>query len=182
MDQEPVIQATMAWLSKFVIAHNICPFAKHEYDNKTIRYCVINSEDDMECLTSLIMECFRLDCDLEIQTTLLILPIGYQNFETYLNFLSMAENLLIEHGYEGIYQLASFHPDYYFDGAPPDDAANYTNRSPYPMLHLLRESSIEAALKSVPNPEHIPERNIDYTRQIGNEVLKTLLLSCYPTR
>ena len=81
--------------------------------------------------------------------------------------------------YEGIYQLASFHPDYRFEGAGPDDPANYTNRSPYPMLHILRETSVEQALKNYPNPEKIPERNVQLTQGLGLQIMEELLAGCY---
>ncbi len=181
MDHERYIQVTKTWLNNFVIKHNICPFAKAEYDQNRIHYCVLDSEDETECLTSLIMECLRLDSDSEITTTLLIMPKGFEDFERYLDFLSIAEMLLVEHDYEGIYQIASFHPDYCFQDADPEDSANFTNRSPYPMLHLLRESSIESALKSMTNPESIPERNIEFTRQLGKIALQKILTDCFRT-
>ena len=88
--------------------------------------------------------------------------------------------MLIEQGYEGVYQLASFHPDYCFDGAKRNDAANYTNRSPYPMLHLLRETSLEQAIRSYPHPENIPQRNIELTQELGLAKMQVLLAACYP--
>ncbi len=181
MNYQPYIKETITWLTGFVIEHNICPFAKREYDQNTIRYCVIDTADITESLTSLIMECLHLDSHREITTTLLILPNGFDNFDDFLDLLAFAEELLIEQGYEGVYQIASFHPDYCFQDVSPDDPANYTNRSPYPMLHVLRESSIEAALKSFPHPEKIPERNIQYTRQLGHSTLQKLLSACINT-
>ncbi|MCX7088408.1 MAG: DUF1415 family protein, partial [Methylococcales bacterium] len=85
----------------------------------------------------------------------------------------------VQQDYEGTYQLASFHPEYRFANAPNDDPANYTNRSPYPMLHLIREASIEAVLSTYPDPESIPERNIQYTRQLGITTLRKLLADCF---
>jgi hypothetical protein len=89
--------------------------------------------------------------------------------------------LLEAQDYNGVYQLASFHPNYCFDGSLKNDAANYTNRSPYPMLHLLRESSLEQALAHYPNPEMIPENNIKLTRELGLEKMKSTLAACYET-
>ena len=86
---------------------------------------------------------------------------------------------MVKQGYEGVYQLASFHPQYRFADSPIDDASNYTNRSPYPMLHILREASIEKALLNYPDPENIPERNIKLTRELGLEQMKKLLFECY---
>jgi len=87
--------------------------------------------------------------------------------------------LLKDLGYEGVYQLASFHPEYRFEGAEPDAPSNYTNRSPYPMLHILRESSIELALENYPNPDIIPKRNIQLTQELGLEIMKGLLARCF---
>jgi hypothetical protein len=92
--------------------------------------------------------------------------------------MHIAEALLTEEGFEGIFQLATFHPDYCFEGQQTDDAANYTNRSPYPIVHILRESSVERALEGVANPEKIPERNIKFARAAGLGVMQALLDSC----
>ena len=100
---------------------------------------------------------------------------GLEDFDDYLDFLAVAEALLVEQGYEGTYQLASFHPDYCFDGAEQDDPANFTNRSPWPMLHLLREAGLEQALAHYPEPEAIPERNIERMGQLGSERLSAEL-------
>ena len=99
-------------------------------------------------------ECVRLDEDESIVTSLLIFPNAFKQFDDYLDIVELAEELLEANGYEGVYQLASFHPQYIFGGAPVNDAANYTNRSVYPMLHLLREEQIEKALERYPNPEN----------------------------
>jgi hypothetical protein len=174
-----IIEQTKAWLKTIVIEHALCPFAKSEYDRNSINYCIIETTLVEECLTTLIFECSHLDSNPGCETILLILTQGFQDFEDFLEFIDIAEALLIQQGYEGIYQLASFHPDYRFADAPRDDPANYTNRSPYPMLHLLREASIEAVLKLYPNPEKIPERNIEYTRKLGITTLQKLLADCF---
>jgi hypothetical protein len=116
-----------------------------------------------------------MDIEPATETTLLILPEGCTQFNDFLDLTAMAEQLLIDQGYEGVYQLASFHPDYCFAGEDENDPANYTNRSPYPMLHIIREASIEQALKTYPNPELIPERNIELTRKLGLEKIQALL-------
>jgi hypothetical protein len=129
----------------------------------------------------LIQACEQLDADAETETTLLILPTGWDDFDDYLDLLAIAEQLLIEQHYEGIYQLASFHPDYRFetDLAGEEDPANYTNRSPYPMLHIIRETSIDRAVANHPDPDNIPVRNITLTRELGLEKLRALLANCY---
>lgn len=177
MHSEQIIKQTKNWLRSFIIEYNICPFAKREDERNSIYYAVINSQATEQCLEAIFTECQRLDQDLNIETTLIIFPVYFKQFDDYLDFLGIAESLLIEQGYEGIYQLASFHPDYCFSGEAHEDPANYTNRSPYPMLHLIREESLERALKSHPNPEKIPERNIKLTRDLGNEKILSILNS-----
>lgn len=173
------ISATLAWLKSFIIEYSICPFAKRELDQGAISFHVSHDIDVPDCLLDMMFECDRLDADPEIATTLLIYADALADFDDYLDFFELAEALMIERGYEGVYQLASFHPDYCFEGAPPDDPANYTNRSPYPMLHLLRESSIEQAVASYPHPEQIPQRNIDLTRSLGLAKIQALLAVCH---
>lgn len=174
-----IIKHTKHWLSSFIIDYNICPFAKREYEKSSIHYAVIESTDIALCLELLIKECERLDSETTIATTLLIFPKILTDFDDYLDFLSLADSLLIDQQYEGTYQLASFHPDYCFDGENIEDPANYTNRSPYPMLHLIREVSLEKALDTYPNPEKIPDRNIILTRELGLKKLQSLLQNCY---
>lgn len=129
-------------------------------------------------LESLIIEAEHLDSQSETETTLIIFSEAYQDFDDFLDMLAIAEDVLIEQGYEGIYQLASFHPDYCFADADIQDPANYTNRSPYPMLHLIREASIEQVLENYPDPEQIPERNMRITRELGERYLQQLLAGC----
>ena len=167
MTLNPVVTATRNWLSQFIIAHNICPFA-HQ---------VVVSAKLEDCLEALITECRYLDAQPGCETTLLIMPEAGVDFDDFLDLLAIAEQLLHDQGYEGVYQLASFHPDYCFAGEPVDDPANYTNRSPYPMLHIIREASLEQALRHYENPEQIPERNIELTRQLGLQVLQAQLLA-----
>ncbi len=173
------ISETKKWLETIVIAHNICPFAERVFKNGSIHFEVETSTDIETCLENLITECERLDEDETIETTLLIYANAFADFDEYLDFLEVAQALLEAQDYEGIYQLASFHPNYCFDGSLENDAANYTNRSPYPMLHLLRESSLEHALANYPNPEIIPENNIKLTRKLGLDKMKTTLAACY---
>lgn len=171
--------ATEKWLKSIVIAHNLCPFAKQTLNRNSIRFSTVDDTKTEDCLFQLINECRKLDTDETIETTLLIYSTAFTNFGDYLDFVDYAEILLTQQGYRGIYQLASFHPDYCFEGDEVDDPANYTNRSPYPMLHLLRESSIEKALEKFPNPENIPEHNIALTRNLGLAKMRELLAACY---
>ena len=175
MSVEKIIKQTEAWLTTFIIKYNICPFARKEHERGSIHYSVVESDSTEQCLNALFTECLFLDANAKIETTLIIYPSHFNQFDDYLDFLAIAESLLIKQNYEGVYQLASFHPHYCFEGENPTDPANYTNRSPYPMLHLIREASLEQAVKSFPNPELIPERNIKLTRELGREKLQSLL-------
>ena len=173
--QDQALSATRAWVETFVVARNVCPFAGREVARDTIRYVAVDATDCERALLALVAECERLDETPAIETTLLVVTEGLEEFEDYLDFLVIAEALLAEQGHEGTYQLASFHPDYCFEGEAPGDAANFTNRSPWPMLHLLREAGLEEALAHYPNPEAIPERNVAAMRELGREALVAAL-------
>ena len=178
-DTNTIINQTKKWLSNVIIDHTLCPFAKREYDNNRIHYAVIEATDLQSQLEQIIMHCVALGNDANRETSLLIFPRVLSDFEDYLDVLETATTLLEKQGYEGIYQLASFHPKYCFANAALDDPSNYTNRSPYPMLHILREASVETALENFPNPENIPDRNIQLTKGLGLHVMKELLADCY---
>ncbi|MCU7837004.1 MAG: DUF1415 domain-containing protein [gamma proteobacterium symbiont of Taylorina sp.] len=181
---QTIIKQTQCWLDNFIIALNICPFAKKERDKGSIRFFVDESVEVSQALENLILECERLDTDKEIETTLIILSQISQDFNDYLDFLEIANQLLMTQNYEGTYQLASFHPHYVladgseFSNNAEDDPANYTNRSPYPMLHIIREESLEKALENYPQPELIPERNIQLCRKMGIKRTHEFLAKC----
>lgn len=173
------IEQTQAWLNQVIIHYNICPFARAVVENNTLLFHVDEAITIEENLATLIAQMEHLDQhDDEIETTLLIYPQQFVDFEDFLDYVALADELLFIQGYEGIYQLASFHPDYRFANADENDAANYTNRSPYPMLHLIRERSIDAALQYYPRPEKIPERNIELLRELGLVKMQALLSAC----
>lgn len=178
-NETDIITQTKQWLSLFIIEYNICPFAKREVDNNRVRYAVESAQEVEPCLIALIDECEFLERHPEVETTLVIYNSGFRDFFSFLDYLDLADQLLPAQGYEGILQLASFHPDYCFAETESDDASNYTNRSPWPMLHLIREDSIEKALAHYPNPENIPQRNIRLTRELGQPLLQNLLNSIY---
>jgi len=129
-------------------------------------------------LEAVIAELRFLDRTEDIETTLLIFPNHFADFDDYLDLVELAERLSIAEGYEGVYQIASFHPQYCFAGADEDDPANYTNRSPYPMLHLLREDSIARAVDHYIDPEGIPERNIAFAQEKGLKYMQLLRAAC----
>ncbi|WP_394202115.1 DUF1415 domain-containing protein [Shewanella waksmanii] len=171
-------QQTKNWVERVIMKYNICPFARQEVLNNTIHYQTVEDTELSTVLMSLIKACETLDESPQIETTLFILPRGFEGFYSYLDLVDIANDLLIEQGYEGIYQLASFHPDYCFDGEPQDSPANFTNRSPFPTLHIIREASMEKALADYDDPESIPERNIAFANKKGSDFFVKLLSSC----
>lgn len=174
MSPEQIIDQTKKWIIDVVIGCNLCPFAANVVKQRAIFYNVETSVDQNKCLDSFVHEMDRLDNDDTIETSFLIFPNTFERFNDYLELLSRAEKLVVEKGNEGIYQVASFHPLYLFAGSDDNDAANYTNRSIYPMLHLLREQSIDKALEHYKGPENIPQRNINFTREKGLIYMKML--------
>jgi hypothetical protein len=174
-----IIDQTKKWVRDVVIGCNFCPFASKVVKENRLHYVVETAADLAVCLETLLNECIRLDNDETIETTLIIFPNSFESFEDYLDLVELGEKLLVQNEYEGVYQLASFHPLYRFADAPGDDPANYTNRSVYPMLHLLREESIEEAIANFPDPDSIPERNINFARQKGLAAMKLLRDNCY---
>ena len=174
MNSEQVIDRTKKWIIDVVIGCNFCPFAANVVKQQTIFYRVEESVERKTCLTSFVYEMERLDNDPTIETTFLIFPNAFQQFDDYLDLLSHAEKLLKRKGNEGVYQLASFHPLYVFANSDKSDPANYTNRSIYPMLHLLREESIDKALANYKGPENIPVRNINFAKEKGLAYMKML--------
>lgn len=178
MEDSSIIEHTKNWLRDVVIGCNFCPFAGREFKRETIRYAVVQDSGREKILQTLALELERLNDYPGIETTLIIIPENFEDFHSYLDLVSLSEMLIEREGYEGIYQVASFHPNYLFAGSSENDASNYTNRSPYPMLHLLREESISNALESYPNPESIPERNIEYANRKGLQYMQALRQAC----
>ena len=179
LERPDYIACTKTWLSTVIIELGLCPFAKREFEAGRIHYDVIETGDLQAQLEHIIMECAALDRDAARETSLLIFPNGLSDFHDYLDLLALANSLIAKQGYEGIYQLASFHPEYLFAGVAADDPSHYTNRSPYPTVHILRESSVENALSTYSEPEKIPERNIKLTRNLGLAAMRALLTDCY---
>lgn len=171
-----ICSASREWLEKAVIGLNLCPFAKRVHVKKQVRYALTAASTADELLAELRAELALLantDAD-TLDTTLLIHPDALTDFLDYHFFLAEVEATLRNEGYEGIFQVASLHPDYEFSGSDPDDIANYTNRSPYPTLHLLRESSIDQAVAAFPDAADIFERNIETMEALGHTGWKAL--------
>ena len=171
---ETVTHATQNWIEKIVIGLNFCPFAAKPFKEKTIHYRVEESSTLQTALQALVRECIRLEEDNNVETSFIIFPNNFLDFEDYLTLVSLSEQLLEKEGYEGIFQVASFHPAYLFAGSNDADPANYTNRSPFPMLHLLREVSICLAIKKQVNDFSIPEKNIAKAKELGLDYFKRL--------
>lgn len=170
-----IIQATKNWVRDVVIGCGFCPFANKVFIENRIRYAVIEGTALHEHPQNVLSELDLLDADASIETSLVIFPDAYQHFSAYLQFLKQCERLSIRKGYEGIFQIASFHPEYLFADGEEDDPAMYTNRSPFPMLHLIREESLSKAISFYPDPEGIPQRNIDFARNKGIDYMKQLM-------
>ena len=159
----------LAWLDQVVIGLNLCPFAARPRRLGQLRVVVSNAQDDEELIDELISEVELLLSEPveSTETSLLVVPDMLKDFGTYNRFIDVAEMLIHQYGWEGKVQVASFHPDYCFEGTAPEDDENLINRSPYPILHLIREKSIEEALSRFPNPERIPERNVGRVCSLG---------------
>jgi len=168
---EAIIAATRHWLTRAVIGLNLCPFAKAVHVKDQIRYAVSDATNTEGVLTDLESELRTLaDADpAVIDTTLLILPHALGDFLDYNDCLYFADRMLKDLRLEGTLQIASFHPHYQFEGSEPDDIENYTNRSPHPILHLLREASIERAVDAFPDAADIYERNQETLRRLGQQ-------------
>ncbi len=176
--ENQIITATQNWVKKLVIGLNLCPFAKREVVKNRVRYFVSSATTTNELLADVKSELELLNNDTNIETTLVIHPNILTGFYDYNDFLYDADDLLVNMQLQGTYQIASFHPDYQFGGTNADDVENYTNRSPYPMLHLLREASLERVIANYPDTDDIPERNIALMHGLGKDKLKALLKSC----
>lgn len=176
-ENQQAIEATRHWLENVVIGLNLCPFAGSPWRQGRVRFKLSEARSQQQLAEDLAEELLALHAadPAECETSLLIHPHILTDFIDYNDFLDLADRLLESLELDGILQIASFHPDYQFADSPADDPANCTNRSPYPMLHLLREASIEAATANLPNPDLIYERNIQTLRQLGMEGWKKLL-------
>lgn len=165
--EQTIIQQTKNWVEEIVIGLDLCPFAAKPFQNNRIEYIVVGGDSTEKHLQQLADSFNLLDNNPDIETSLLIYAGAYQTFDDYLDWLDYANHLLDDLNYTGHYQLASFHPDYRFAGSMKNDAGNFTNRSPYPMLHLIREKSLEAAVKNFPDIEQVPKNNIKKLQEIG---------------
>ncbi|MES2163052.1 MAG: DUF1415 domain-containing protein [Pseudomonadota bacterium] len=171
IDHDAVIAETVNWVEKAVIGLNLCPFAKAVHVKKQIRYVVCDAATPEELLEKLIEELEYLaeTSPEKVDTTMIIHPNVLADFEDYNEFLDVADAALEDLELDGILQVASFHPDYQFADTHKNDIENYTNRAPYPTLHLLREESVERAVEAFPEAGDIFEKNIETLRALGHD-------------
>lgn len=176
-DADTIIAQTQRWLERAVIGLNLCPFAKSVHIKNQIRYVVSDARDEqgvLEDLHRLLEQVAQADPE-QVDTALLILPHALAGFMDYNDFLDVADGLLERMELDGILQIASFHPQYQFEGSQPGDIENYTNRSPYPMLHVLREESLDRAVEAYPDASQVYLRNEETLRKLGHEGWKKLM-------
>jgi len=178
LKDDEIIAAVQRWVKSFVVDMNLCPFAKRELTRNRIRFALTAAKTEEALLMALQAELELLDSDSAIETTLLIHVNVLQDFDDYNQFLDYTDKLLRQTRFEGVFQIASFHPHYRFEGTGPDDAENYTNRSPHPMLHIIREESLARAIAETANVDQIPARNIELMNDLGQARLRTLLQTC----
>ena len=172
-----VKQQTLSWLKDWVIALNLCPFAAKVVNENTVRIAVCELDDERGMIQAVLHELDMLvqENAQTLSTSLLVFTQALSDFEDYLDFADWANDLLIEAGLEGIIQIATFHPDYQFENTTLDDVENFTNRSPYPTLHFIREQEMETALANYPEPENIPQNNIQTLKDLGLDKVRQML-------
>lgn len=179
LDDATIIRITQRWLEQVVIGLNLCPYARAPHSQQRVRFRVSQATDDEELLADLQEELRALaTISIEhVETVLLVHPWALNDFADYNEFLNAADGLLEEMRLDGEFQVASFHPDYQFADSYPEDIENATNRSPFPILHLLREASISRAIDAGADTEAIYQRNMDVMRKLGIEGWQRLMQS-----
>lgn len=173
-----IVTATRCWIDAVVVGLGFCPWASavlDQPDGLSVQLCAGDAEARLDTVGQWLTHMTHQETP---ETVLLVVPDGLESFESYLDFVQASEELLEQMEFVGILQLASFHPDYCFAGEAPDDAANYTNRSPYPMLHILREESITRRTGDGVVARGVPERNVKRARSLGNRRLSAILEQC----
>jgi hypothetical protein len=176
-DNVSIITAVKKWLEKTVIGLQLCPFAKSVFDADKIRYTVSGSKDTETLMLELQDEFKLLDNAPEVETTLIIINQQLFDFEMFNQTLDYIDDMLEQYGWSGIFQVASFHPHYQFADTKIDDRENWTNRSPYPIFHILRESSLELAIESFPSIVDLPQENIKKMNGLSSQVFAQVLQS-----
>ncbi|TOM86204.1 DUF1415 domain-containing protein [Vibrio parahaemolyticus] len=175
-DINAITQQVDQWLNDVVIGLNLCPFAAKPQRNKQIKIFVSEATQEEALLEDILLQLIELSTTEpeKLETTLVVVPNMLQDFWDYNFCIDWVEGLIKQQDWEGIFQVATFHPDYCFGGAAPEDDENLTNRSPYPIFHLIREESMEKVLKHYPDPESIPDTNIARVSALSEEERKNL--------
>ncbi|EKO3805878.1 MULTISPECIES: DUF1415 domain-containing protein [Vibrio] len=175
-DINAITEQVNQWLNDVVIGLNLCPFAAKPQRNKQIKIFVSEASQEEALLEDILLQLIELSNTEpeKLETTLVVVPNMLQDFWDYNFFIDWVEGLIKQQDWEGIFQVATFHPDYCFGGAEPEDDENLTNRSPYPVFHLIREESMEKVLKHYPDPESIPDTNIARVSALSEEERKKL--------
>lgn len=174
-DINAITQQVDQWLNDVVIGLNLCPFAAKPQRNKQIKIFVSEATQEEALLEDILLQLIELSTTEpeKLETTLVVVPNMLQDFWDYNFCIDWVEGLIKQQDWEGIFQVATFHPDYCFGGAAPEDDENLTNRSPYPIFHLIREESMEKVLKHYPDPESIPDTNIARVSALSEEERKS---------
>lgn len=177
--REAVEKQVRAWLAECVVGLNLCPFAKpfvfpgqSGVDRLCITLCLDQEPEALRNAFLQELDFLQSSSEQQVATSLLVFPTALQSFDDYLDYFEDAQSLLSQAGLEGLFQLASFHPDYQFAGESAEAAGNFSNRAPYPIIHFLREDMMERVLQDFPNPENIPDQNIATLEGIGAAELK----------
>ncbi|EGR1696130.1 DUF1415 family protein [Vibrio parahaemolyticus] len=175
-DINAITQQVDQWLNDVVIGLNLCPFAAKPQRNKQIKIFVSEATQEEALLEDILLQLIELSTTEpeKLETTLVVVPNMLQDFWDYNFCIDWVEGLIKQQDWEGIFQVATFHPDYCFGGAAPEDDENLTNRSPYPIFHLIREESMEKVLQHYPDPESIPDTNIARVSALSEEERKKL--------
>ncbi|MCR9508410.1 DUF1415 domain-containing protein [Vibrio parahaemolyticus] len=175
-DINAITQQVDQWLNDVVIGLNLCPFAAKPQRNKQIKIFVSEATQEEALLEDILLQLIELSTTEpeKLETTLVVVPNMLQDFWDYNFCIDWVEGLIKQQDWEGIFQVATFHPDYCFGGAAPEDDENLTNRSPYPIFHLIREESMEKVLKHYPDPESIPDTNIARVSALSEQERKKL--------
>ena len=173
------ITLTRKWLESIVIGLQLCPFAKKPFKRDTIRYALSTAESDEQRIEELINECQTLDENNHIETLLIIYTKGLEDFFDYGQFIIWANSTLKNNGWQGIYQIASFHPNYVFANTNDNDRENFTNRAPFPIIHLLRETTLKEAIDTFFDTESIPKKNIETMEALSEQAIRSLFYYLY---
>jgi uncharacterized protein len=178
IDPDTVRQSIENWVNKFVIGFQLCPFAAREWQNNRVRISICEAVSPNDLIQHLADEIERIVKDENIETTLVVHPFVLAEFEDFNEFLDIADQLIETLDLDGVLQWASFHPDYQFADSEQDDPENYTNRSPYPVLQILREESLSRAIDKHPDIDQVPIDNMNLMRDMGREKLEHILKEC----